>query len=504
MQKHLLEMKNISKQFNGVSILKKVNLQVDSGEVHILMGENGAGKSTLMKILSGAYRNEEGDIYLNNKKIIINNPKDAIDNGISIIYQEFNLIPHMSIYENMYMGKEYMKHGLVNHKRAIRESRKWLEMIGLYLDPKTIVETLSIAEQQMVEIAKALTFDLNILILDEPTASLTETETEKLFELICILKKRGVGIIYISHRMKELFQIGDRCTVMRDGQTIKTVLLNETNVDELTYLMVGHRVNLDRKNNSFGTRDIIMSVQHLSCHFPNKKDDFLREISFDVKKGEILGFAGLVGSGRTELAKCIIGAYKRADGKILIEGKELKINSIHESIKNGLVYLSEDRKGEGLSLTHSVAENIVLPNLHLLGHTTISLKKMKLFVSRSVEEMKIKVHSLNQEVETLSGGNQQKIVIAKWLPQHAKIYIFDEPTRGIDIGARAEIYNIMYKILESGSSIILISSDMNELMKMSDRIAMMKDGKLVTILENTEALTPEDVLNYILIGGSIV
>lgn len=500
MQTPLLKMENISKQFNGVAVLEDAYLEVNRSEAHVLIGENGAGKSTLMKILSGAYRTEKGQIYLNGEKIAINNPKEAIVKGISIIYQEFTLVPYLSVYENIYLGKEFCKHGLVDHKRAIEESRKWLDLVGLEVDPRAIVETLSVAEQQMVEIAKALALDVTILVLDEPTAALTDKETNKLFQLIERLKSRGLGIIYISHRMEELFRIGDRCTVMRDGRTIKTMALSDTTIDELTYLMVGRKVDLSRNVNPHKTDETLMICKDICWSKPGRPGDFLKNVSFELKRGEILGVAGLVGSGRTELAKCIIGAYTTTNGEVVINGKKLTKHSVRESIANGLVYLSEDRKREGLTQIHSVMENIALPNLHKMGRFMISPSKVNELVDKSISDLKIKVRNAKQEVGTLSGGNQQKVVIARWLPRQAKVYIFDEPTRGIDVGARAEIYGIMQRILETDSSIIMISSDMNELMKMSDRIAVMKDGKLLTLLENNDALTPEEVLSYILLG----
>ena len=500
MEQLALEMKNISKSFFGVQVLKDVHLQVKPGEVHVLLGENGAGKSTLIKILSGAYTKEEGEIFLYGEKFEVKSPKDAIDRGVSVIYQEFNLNPYVSICDNIFLNKEFKKGITVDKAKMVSEARKVMEMVGLDLDPRTLVRDLSVAQKQMVEIAKALSTDLKILVLDEPTAAITDRETEKLFEIVRDLKAKGFGIIYISHRMSELFEIGDRCTVMRDGEYVNTVELSQTNVDDLTEMMVNRRVTFEKVHNPFvSEQETAMTVEGL--YYRN----LLKDVNFDLKKGEILGVAGLVGSGRTETAKCIIGAYTKDKGKITVKNGtvELKANSISDAIENGVVYLSEDRKDEGLVLMHSLERNITLPNLSQFGKAVLNTRRMPSFATEYMQKLRVKAVNCQQEARRLSGGNQQKVVIAKWVANNADVYIFDEPTRGIDVGARDEIYNIMLDLVKDGASIIMISSDLVEVLKMSNRIMVMREGEVAGILDNNDSLTQKDVLEYALHGGKI-
>ncbi len=499
MVQNLLEMRNITKSFNGVTVLHDAQLEVRPGEVQVLLGENGAGKSTMIKILSGAYRREKGEIFLEGKPFEIKTPKEAIDRGISVIYQEFNLVPYIPIYENIFLGKEYGAHGGINHQKAIEEAKVYMDRIGLELDPRTLVSSLSVAQKQMVEIAKAISNDVKVLVLDEPTAAITDKETERLFSIVRDLKKQGIGIIYISHRMNELFEIGDRCTVMRDGAFIKMLDLDKTNVDELITLMVGREVKFDKIENPYVDPTYnMLQVQGLSYK------NLLKNVSFDVKKGEIFGFAGLVGSGRTEVAKCVIGAYQRSGGDVYMENgtKKLAEHNIASTIQDGVVYLSEDRKDEGLVLPLSVADNVALPNLHQFGKGFLNNRAITKTAREFIGKLKVKTTSHLQPARELSGGNQQKVVIAKWLCNDAKVYIFDEPTRGIDVGARDEIYNIMMDIVKKGNSIVMISSDLVEVMKMCDRIAVMHEGELTAVLENKDGLTQEDVLSYALHGGA--
>lgn len=498
MENLLLEMKGINKSFFNVQVLKNAQIEVRPGEVHVLLGENGAGKSTLIKILSNAFRKESGTIKLEGKEVNFRSPKEAIDNGISVIYQEFNLNPYVSIYENILLGKEIKKGIVIDKKASIETVRKYMDMIGLDVDPTTLVSELSVAQKQMVEIAKAISTDLKILVLDEPTAAITDKETARLFEIIRDLKSKGIGIIYISHRMSELFEIGDRCTIMRDGEYIQTVNLKDTNVDELTRLMVGRKVSFSRFENEYITDETVLDVQHVNYN------NLLKDVNFQLKRGEILGISGLVGAGRTELAKCIIGAYHTDGSSIVVNGKKIKSNSIDAAIKSGIVYLSEDRKDEGLVLIHSLTDNIALPNLKKFGKIALSKKKMDEVAKDHIQKLHVKTSSENAEVKSLSGGNQQKVVIAKWLYSDADIYIFDEPTRGIDVGARDEIYNIMMDLVKQGASIIMISSDLVEIQKMSSRILVLKDGQIVADLENRDDLTQETILQYALTGGEDV
>jgi len=488
MSENILEMKNITKSFFGVNVLKDTRLTVKKGEVHILLGENGAGKSTLIKILSGAYAREEGTIIFDGEELSPMSPGDVIKKGISVIYQEFNLVPEMSIYENIFLGKEYSNGIRVDHKREIKESREYMEKIGLNVSPKTLISRLSVAKKQLVEIAKAISNDVKLLVLDEPTAAITDKETEMLFEIIRELKSQGIGIIYISHRMSELFEIGDVCTVMRDGEYVGTVNIKDTTEDELTEMMVGRKVSFDKiENKNVDWEDVVLSVKNLGYK------DLVKNVSFDLHKGEILGFAGLVGAGRTETAKTIIGDYKKDSGTVFYKGKEIGTD-LSENIKNGIVYLSEDRKDEGLILMHSVAENIALPNLDKLCRPFLNRRMERKTAREYVDSLKIKTFSELTEAKNLSGGNQQKVVIAKWLYSDADIYIFDEPTRGIDVGARDEIYNIMYELIKKKASIIMISSDLVEVLKMSDRVAVMGDGELRAVLDNDGGLTQQDIL----------
>lgn len=497
MSEYILEMSEISKSFFGIKVLNDAKLQVKPGEVHVLIGENGAGKSTLIKILSGAYRRESGEIVLNDKKLGMYTPKDALDMGISVIYQEFNLSPFQTVYENIFLGKEFVKRGLIDKKTAISKSQNLMDLIGLNVKPSTLVSKLSVAQKQMVEIIKAISNDAKIIVMDEPTASITEKETEKLFDIVRNLKQKGIGIIYISHRMSELFEIGDRCTVMRDGEYVATMNLSDTNESQLIKMMVGRNVSFSKMENKGIEKDkVALEVKNI-CY-----RNLLKNISFDLKKGEILGISGLVGAGRTELAKCIIGMYKTSKGEIFLNGEKVIIDSIPKAMDKGIVYLSEDRKDEGIVLAHSVMDNIVLPNLSLFGRLFLSKRKMINTSKEYIKKLKIKTPSYLSEANNLSGGNQQKLVVAKWLCFNANFYIFDEPTRGIDVGAREEIYKIMQDLTVNGASIIMISSDLVEVLKICDRIVVMKEGEITAILDNNKDLTQETILSYASNGGS--
>jgi ribose transport system ATP-binding protein len=493
MPKNILEMRDISKSFFGVKVLNKVKLELRPGEVHVLLGENGAGKSTLIKILSGAYRREGGEIFLDGRLFAAADPNESIKAGISVIYQEFNLVPELPIYENIFLGKEFIKHKVVvDKKTAIRESKKYLTMLGVDIDPRVKIAQLSVAAKQLIEIAKAISSNVRVLVLDEPTATITEKETRMLFDIIRGLTAKGIGIVYISHRLSELFQIGDRCTVLRDGEYVDTVRLEDTDEAALTRMMVGRDVIFERLV-SHEIGGPVLEIRNISY----KK--VLRGVSFILRRGEIFGISGLIGAGRTELAKCIIGAYTADSGEVLYNGKKLRCR-LPDTITEGIVYLSEDRKDEGLILPHTVQENIALPNLRHYGRVLINWADISAMVKESIARLRIRTNSHHSAIQNLSGGNQQKVVIAKWLRADANIYIFDEPTRGIDVGARNEIYSIMHDLIRSGISIIMISSDMPELMKMCDRIAVMRKGQMVSIFDNNEDLTQERILSCMLQG----
>ncbi len=490
LENYLLEMKNICKEFSGVKVLKNVNFNLKKGEVNVLLGENGAGKSTLIKILSGAYDLTSGEILINGQIVNIKTPQEGINLGISIIYQEFNLNPYMNIYENIFLGKEYKKNGIIDFKSQRKKAIEICNDIGLKVNVNTKVLDLSIAERQLVEIAKALSLDSKIIVFDEPTATLTDLETERLFKLIKSLKKRGIGIIYISHRMDEILKIGDRITVLRDGMYIGCENVSNLNEKEIIKMVAGKEVNIE-KNNRHIEKNIVLEVNNLSS------SKVLSNISFNLYKGEVLGVFGLVGSGRTELAKCLIGDMPYNSGEINLKGKRYTPKSPGHSIKNKIVYVSEDRKSEGLILEHSIKTNILLPSLKSVSKFGVIKKSLEKRLSKNlISKFNIKASSENVAAYSLSGGNQQKIVIAKWINKGADIYIIDEPTRGIDIASRSEIYSVIDEILEKGSSIIMISSDIAEIMKISNRILVMHEGKIVGDLKNTNKLTQETIIRH--------
>lgn len=470
----LLRMEGISKSFSGVSVLDNVQFSLCPGEVHALMGENGAGKSTLMKILSGIYPKDAGVIRIQGTEQEISSPKVAQGLGIAIIHQELNMIPYLSVMENMFLGREFKfgRTGIVNWSKMRSEARTLLKELGMELSPDTLVGELSVGQQQMVEIAKALSMQANILVLDEPTAALTKREIEKLFEVIKSLKSQGVGMIYISHRMEEIFQISDRITVLRDGRYIGTRETRKTTLDELVQMMVGREIKERFPKVKTTVGEERLRVEGLSQ--PGK----LQDISFSVRAGEILGIAGLMGAGRTELAKALFGEGNYT-GTISIDGQAIKIKNPVDAIRAGIALITEDRKGEGLVLGLSVRENLALPNLRSLSRFGFVSHRMEQgFVEESIRKLHVKAHHPNQRVGSLSGGNQQKVVIGKWLATQPKVLILDEPTRGVDIGAKREIYDLMNQLVQEGVAILMISSELPEVLGMSDRILVMHEGRV--------------------------
>lgn len=491
MRKKILEMKGIMKSFPGVKALDGAFLDLYEGEVHAFLGENGAGKSTLMKILTGVYSMDEGEIIYNGKSVKFRTPKEAQEDGISIIYQEFNLLPHLTVSDNIFITREFQNiRGVINKEKQKSEALKIMDSLGLTISPDDKVMDLSVAEQQMVEIAKALSTKAKILIMDEPTAALTEREIDKLFGVIEDLKSKGVGIIYISHRMEELKIIADRVTIMRDGKYIKTLNYKETTHDELIKLMVGRSMDEQYPPRISEIGEVLLEVKNLSY----KK--ILKDISFNVKSGEILGVAGLMGAGRTEMAKTIFGVYQHDKGEIRLDNKKMEIKNPRDAINNGIAYLTEDRKKDGLLLNLSVEDNIVISNLNCVSeYLIINSKKSTALSERYIDKIKIKTPSKNQEVRNLSGGNQQKVILARWLCQDKKVLMFDEPTRGIDVGAKREVYNLMNELAESGAAIIMISSELPEILGMSDRVMVMNEGKVAGILD-IENATQEKIIHY--------
>ena len=492
MAETILKMSGIQKYFPGVHALDNAQLEVRAGEVMALVGENGAGKSTLMKILTGIYEKDEGTIEFFGKEVQIKSPKDAQDLGISIVHQELNLMQHLSVAENIFIGREPVAGPFVRQGEQNRMTKELLDSLHLELNPKTIVKSMSVAKQQMVEIAKALSFNnTKLLILDEPSAVLTDSEIDDLFTFIRRLKETGVGIIYISHRMDELKRITDRITVMRDGQYVDTVETADTEISDVVKMMVGRVIYEEPKSQSAVPADaeVVLRAEHL-----NSLD--VKDVSFYLKKGEILGFAGLVGAGRTETMRLICGADPMESGKIEVNGKEVKINTPNDAVKQGIGYLSEDRKRYGLCLGLSVGDNTVLPSLkELFSGPFVRSGKADKEALKFNERMKTKTPSMKTLVRSLSGGNQQKVVLAKWMLKDCDILIFDEPTRGIDVGAKSEIYHLMNELAAEGKSIIMISSEMPELLRMSDRIMVMCEGRVTGEVDIAEA-TQEKVMEF--------
>ncbi|HWS89517.1 MAG TPA: sugar ABC transporter ATP-binding protein [Pyrinomonadaceae bacterium] len=483
----VLEMREIRKTFPGVVALDGVDFCLRRGEVHILLGENGAGKSTLMKILSGAYQKMAGRITLDGKEVEIKNPAHAQALGISTIYQEFNLVPHLSVGENIFLGREPVRLGLIDRRAVNRRAAEVLGGLGLNLDPRRPVKGLRVAEQQMVEVAKALSLDARVLIMDEPTAALTEHEIKELFAAIRGLKAKGVSVVYISHRMEELFEIGDRVTVLRDGRSVGTFGVRETSKFELIRLMVNRNLTELFPKEHAGRGEEVLKVEGLTT-----RD--LKDVSFTLHKGEVLGVAGLLGAGRTELARAIFGLDKLEGGTVRIKGRERRIGSPRAAINLGLGFLTEDRKAQGLVLPLSVKDNLCLPSVDkFTSFGLVDSKRERRAAERYVKELRIRTPGLDQKVVYLSGGNQQKVVLSKWLCSEAEVFIFDEPTRGVDVGAKAEIYQLMNRLAASGVAIIMISSELPEILGMSDRILVMRGGRVACEFEAAEA-TQEKIL----------
>ena len=486
MQPVVLEMKNINKRFPGVYALKDINFELRKGEVHALLGENGAGKSTLIKILAGIYTAEEGEVRLHGKREDIRSVADSQRHGISVIHQELCLVPGLTIADNIFLGRELAKGQFIQDENENVKAAELMATLGLELPPNTKVSALSVAQQQMVEIAKALSVDADILVMDEPTAALTERETVLLYQVIRRLQAEGISIIYISHRMEELFTITNRVTVMRDGEYIGTRVTAETTKNELIAMMVGRELTDLYKRNTAEPGEIVLEVKGL-C-----RRKALDNISFAVRKGEILGIAGLVGAGRSETARCLFGVDPYDSGEIRVEGKPVQIKSVRDAMDIGIALVPEDRKEEGLVLIRSISYNITLAVLDELKKAG---KNENELVDRYIQALSIKTPGNDQVVNNLSGGNQQKVVIAKWLAAGPKVLILDEPTRGVDVGARVEIYGIMSDLARQGVAVIMISSDLPEVINMSDRVLVMAQGRIAGELCGDE-ITQESVMEY--------
>ena len=479
----VLEMKNITKTFPGVKALDRVNFSLEKGEVHALLGENGAGKSTLMKVLNGIHERDEGEILLKGEPVKFENTKEAQNAGLAIIHQELELIPYLNVAENIFLGREERSGVFINYKKLYQKTEEVLDLLGVDIDPRAKIKDLNIGSQQMVEIAKAVSQNADILVMDEPTSSLTNQEIEILFELIERLKEQEIAIVYISHRLEEVFEICDRVTVLRDGQFVGEVKTSETDEDELIKMMVGRTIEDRVPDMNFNPGEEILRIENLSV------PDEIIDASFSLKKGEILGIAGLMGSGRTELAKAIFGVFKEKSGQVFYRGSKLEIDSPADAIDNGIYYLSEDRKEEGLILGLSVADNISISVLKTIlnANTFIDAAAEKDLAEKYIKDLNIKTPSEKQLVKNLSGGNQQKVVISKLLSTKPEVVIFDEPTRGIDVGAKREIYNLMQDLIDEGVAVILISSELPEVLNLSNRILVMHEKEIMGELDAAEA-----------------
>ncbi len=481
-------MEHIHKRFPGVYALNDVNYELRAGEVHALLGENGAGKSTLIKVLGGIYHPEEGEIYIDGKKVAINGVRDAQDNGIAIIHQELVLVPHMTVAENIFLGREHGSGILINRKKMTEEAQALLDAQEINIDAGVLIKDLTIAQQQMVEIVKAISYNSKILVMDEPTSSISDKEVSFLFQTMRKLTDKGVGIVYISHKMSELEEICDRVTIMRDGQYVGTKVVKETTKDDLIAMMVG------RELTNYYTRDYqeagetLLKCEHIS------DGKMVQDASFELNKGEIIGFAGLVGAGRSETMKCIFGLTKGAKGDVYVKGKKVNVNSPIDALKHGIALVPEDRKLEGLYHVQSVRFNSTIEVLGEFIHgISVDGKKEVDITQKYIDMMSTKTPTQEQTIGNLSGGNQQKVMIGRWLATNPEILILDEPTRGVDVGAKSEIYAIMNQLVKEGMSIIMISSELPEIINMSDRVYVMAEGHVAGCLDHTE-VTQEAIM----------
>ena len=470
----ILEMRNIDKSFPGVHALNNVSFDVRKGEVHALMGENGAGKSTLMKVLTGIYTKDSGSIIFEGKEVEFHNAREAQEAGIVIVHQELNMMGHLTVAQNIFVGREFKKGIMIDDKRMNEEARKLFKRLNIDIDPTETMSRLTVGKQQMCEIAKAISHDAKVIVFDEPSSALTDAEISELFKIIRDLRAQNLGIVYISHRMDEIKVITDRVTVMRDGCYVGTLITKDCTKDDIVNMMVGRVIYEEPKSHSMVAPDapVVLKVDHLNA------GRLVQDVSFELRKGEILGFSGLMGAGRTETARAIFGADPKESGDIYINGKLVQINSPQDAVRHGIGYLSEDRKRYGVVVQKTVSENTTMASLErYLKSVFIDEKAERNTTEDYVGKLNIKTPSVDQLVVNLSGGNQQKVVLAKWLVRNCDILIFDEPTRGIDVGAKSEIYKLMNALAQEGKSIIMISSEMPEILRMSDRILVMCEGK---------------------------
>jgi ribose transport system ATP-binding protein len=486
----ILEMRGIGKSFPGVKALEGVNLTLREGQVHALLGENGAGKSTLIKILSGAYSRDEGEIYMDGRQVDIRKPQDAEALGISTIYQEFNLAKNLSVAENIFLGHLPMKGLTVDWAYVKQRSREILDMLGVSFSVDTLTASLSVAEQQLVEIAKSLNRKTRVLIMDEPSAVLSEHDLEKLYQVVRSLQAQGIGIIYITHRMKEIFLLADEVTVLKDGRYVDSRLINETTMDELVSLMIGRELKDVYPKRQPELGEVLLEVNNIH------RAKLVHDVSFQIRAGEIVGFAGITGAGRTELIRAIFGADPYVAGEMKLAGQRYKPRSPADAIRKGIALVTEDRKAQGLFLKLNVTNNMTISGLRgLCKSGIIQLKKELSLVKEMIRNLRIKTPSPDFIVVNMSGGNQQKVILARWLSIGTRIFILDEPTRGIDVGSKSEIYNIMNELTKEGVAIVMISSELPEVLGMSDRIMVMREGTIVKELSREEA-SEELIMGY--------
>ena len=484
----LLDMKQIIKSYNGVEVPQGIDFSLRAGTVHALMGENGAGKSTLMKVLAGVHKCDDGEIWLKGKKTEIQSPRHAQELGIAMIHQELSPVPEMTVAENIFLGREPRKGLFVDYKKMYTDTEKLLGEMKVRVSPRAKIGRLKVADQQLIEISKAISLNADIIVMDEPTSAITDQEVEILFKTIADLKKKGTGIIYISHKMDEIFRIADDITVLRDGTYVNSWEAKDIDNNTLIKNMVGRELNEIFPKIKVPAKDVVMEVRHFT------KENQFEDISFLVREGEILGIAGLIGAGRTELMNAIFGLEKPDSGEVFFEGKKVEIRRPSDAIRHGIAYVTEDRKNEGLVLEMGVGQNITIASMKTLSSGMfIKRQEEKKTIDDQIRALRIKVHSPRQLVGKLSGGNQQKVVLAKWMMKNPKLLILDEPTRGIDIGAKSEIYKLMGEFVEKGNSIIMISSEMPEAMGMSDRILVLSNGRLSGELSREE-FVQEDIM----------
>ena len=478
-----IEMRGIDKSFGSNQVLKQAGFTLESGEVHALMGENGAGKSTLMKILTGVYTKDAGTVLVDGKEVNYKNPQEAEKAGIVFIYQELNVMFDLTVEENLFMGKEiHGKFGICDKKAMQKKAQEALNILGVNISPKTVMAELSVGQQQMVEICKALMADAKVIIMDEPTAALTQSETVALFKVIESLRKKGVSMVYISHRMEEIFELCDRITVLRDGSYIGVKNIPETNMNEIVKMMIGREIG-----ERYPSRNVKIGKEVLKVKELTRKGTF-HDVNFSVRAGEVLGVSGLMGAGRTEIMQAIFGNLSYESGTIEIDGKEVKISNPRQAMEHGIGFITEDRKKEGLMLDKSIRENISLCNLRRISKSSvISREAEKNMVAEAIKDLHIKCFGSYHECNNLSGGNQQKVVLAKWILTNPKILILDEPTRGVDIGAKKEIYSIINKLAAQGVAIIMVSSELPEVLGMSDNIMVVREGEVRGIISYEEA-----------------